>query len=396
MGLHRCEVEKTSSLTSWDLDISIWYLRLGREAVMKLGILTINDKGNYGNRLQNYAMQQLLTSFGEALTIRTVTVDKEIGTFKRLSLKIKFSIGNLISYLPIHHRIALNFKRMRNYNKFDKRIVYFDKTIHALQDKNITGFEQFDYIVIGSDQVWNYTWFTQNDMRMRLGMFANANQLISYAASIGRDTIDQSWSQLFSEGWARIKSLSVREDRAAELVKELTGRTVPVVLDPTLMMCAEDWKSEFRGFVEDGDKYVLTYFLSRPSEAHERVIQDYASSHGLRIRRLNDLRDPETHVAGPAEFVELFSKAAFVFTDSYHACCFSLNFNTGFKVFNRTDVNLSISMNSRMRTLFRLFKLEDTMGEESDIPAINWHQVNELMCGYREESRKWLEMALGL
>ena len=34
-------------------------------------ILTINDDNNYGNRLQNYALAQVLSDYGGASTIRT-------------------------------------------------------------------------------------------------------------------------------------------------------------------------------------------------------------------------------------------------------------------------------------------------------------------------------------
>lgn len=108
-------------------------------------------------------------------------------------------------------------------------------------------------------------------------------------------------------------------------------------------------------------KYVLTYFLGHPSDEQEKSIQEYAKKHGCRIRRILDMRDPQTYLAGPQDFVELFSKAEYVFTDSYHACCFSMLFHKQFTVFNRANMTGKSSMNSRMETLFRLFDLESVM-----------------------------------
>ena len=99
----------------------------------------------------------------------------------------------------------------------------------------------------------------------------------------------------------------------------MTGLDATVVLDPTLMLTANDWKTITEGFVTKDDKYVLTYFLGHPSDEQERNIQEYAKKHGCRIRRILDMRDPQTYLAGPQDFVELFSKAEYVFTDSYHA-----------------------------------------------------------------------------
>jgi hypothetical protein len=114
------------------------------------------------------------------------------------------------------------------------------------------------------------------------------------------------------------------------------------------MLLPEQWSRIFRGFVPEHDKYVLTYFLGKASDEQESVIQGYAMSQGLRIRRILDYSDPETYVAGPQDFVELFAKADYVFTDSYHACCFSLIFEKDFKVFNCAGYEGSNSMSSRM------------------------------------------------
>ena len=40
---------------------------------MKVGIVTINDFNNYGNRLQNYAVQEVLKKLGnDAITLRNI------------------------------------------------------------------------------------------------------------------------------------------------------------------------------------------------------------------------------------------------------------------------------------------------------------------------------------
>ena len=256
--------------------------------------------------------------------------------------------------------------------------------------------KNIDRFVIGSDQVWNYKWLNEDDVRLRLGMFVDSHYLIAYAASIGTEEIESKWWPLFCKGWSRIPHISVREHRAAELVREISGKDAAVVLDPTLMLTKEQWTEVFTGFVPAGNRYVLTYFLGKPNDLQEEIIQGYARVRGLGIRRLNDELDAETYVAGPAEFAELFAKASYVFTDSYHACCFSILNNVPFKVFNRQGFSGATSMNSRMRTLFRLFELEDLMGDDVELPEFDWPRVNALLEEHRAESRAWLEGALGV
>ncbi|MFR2767096.1 MAG: polysaccharide pyruvyl transferase family protein [Thomasclavelia sp.] len=63
------------------------------------------------------------------------------------------------------------------------------------------------------------------------------------------------------------------------------------------------------------------------------------------------------YTSGPSEFLYLIHHAKLVCTDSFHACVFSILFDTQFYVFERE--NEIISMNSRIDTLLRKFDLEE-------------------------------------
>ena len=108
-----------------------------------------------------------------------------------------------------------------------------------------------------------------------------------------------------------------------------------------------------------------------------------------------DFRDSKDYVAGPEDFVELFSKAQYVFTDSYHACCFSILFQKQFTVFARAGFSKDNNMNSRMETLFRLFELDAVVSESELAPHINYARVNELLREHRRASSAWLDAAMG-
>lgn len=363
-----------------------------KRSVKTCAILTINDDGNYGNRLQNYALSQILSSVADVSTIRM---------FLRTESKIKFVL--LVMSLPILIIRAIltdrrvrsakaKWGRARNFLSFSRRIPTGKFRLStAAGFENKTSGPGPDRIIIGSDQVWNYNWISSDELKLRLGMFAPSEQLICYAASIGLDDIDEKWRPLFREGWSRIPHISVREDRAAELVKEIAGLDAAVVLDPTLLLSRNEWAELCTGFVPNDDRYVLAYFLGRPSDRQEMTISTAAKKLKARIRRVNDASDSETYSAGPAEFVELISKACYIFTDSYHACCFSILFNRPFKAFRRIGTGVGMSMNSRMRTLFRLFQIDDYMDDDEKLPTFDWQAINRLRHDYRRESIAWLE-----
>lgn len=357
--------------------------------MVNTAILTIRDSKNYGNRLQNVALLTMLSRYGESHTLRVeLGQGAAMGALQKVARFGKRTARKLIQLLPAQ---ACHGRKLR--------FISFDRYISEKGIASSSGATGVDcgktIIVIGSDQVWNYTFgLTKDDLGVRLGMFTPGDKTIAYAASIGIDEVDEGWKPIFKEGWSRISRISVREDRAAELVKDISGRDAVVVLDPTLMLTQKQWAEVFTDFVPEGDRYVLTYFLGCPSSEQESIISAVAKCHSARVRRINDVRDRETYAAGPAEFVELFSKAQYVFTDSYHACCFSILYNIPFKVFNRAGYEGRASMNSRMRTLFRLFELDDLMRDDEMLPTYDWKRINSLLEQHRERSREWLESAL--
>src|SRR5690606_22872129 len=56
----------------------------------KVGILTLNGYFNYGNRLQNYALQEVLKSFN--YDVNTIWVENEVTTKKIKSTREKFKM----------------------------------------------------------------------------------------------------------------------------------------------------------------------------------------------------------------------------------------------------------------------------------------------------------------
>lgn len=356
-------------------------------------ILTISDYGNYGNRLQNYALKTVLEHYGPTATIysridRSHSRNSPIGVFKGIFKRLYpllFSDNRSLAY-----KRGLAFERMTGEHVTDSFA-----SLSVKRGLSVRHHASFGTLVLGSDQVWNYKWLSEEGLALRLGSFASTDHpIISYAASFGVSEVDDDVKPIFQKYLPRLKAISVREDRGAELVKEMTGLEATVVLDPTLMLAADKWLEITEDFVPDNDRYVLTYFLGRPSDEQERDIQAYAKEHGCRVRRMLDLRDKETYIAGPQDFVELFSKAQYVFTDSYHACCFSILFHKQFTVFNRAGMTGKSSMNSRMETLFRLFDLDSVMMDSGLAPEIDYAKVDRLLEQHRRESQAWLDRAM--
>lgn len=122
---------------------------------MKLAIHTISDDNNFGNRLQNFALQKVLNSrYGETQTLQEL--HKRTNYYSFIN-DIKFSksiipIRVLKFYLNRSEKISLSqsinlFKRQRVFRDFTKEYV------PKFQTQKIN--EKVDCFIIGSDQIWN-------------------------------------------------------------------------------------------------------------------------------------------------------------------------------------------------------------------------------------------------
>lgn len=368
-------------------------------------IVTITDETNYGNRLQNYALNSLLMNYGSCDTAEFVLgvsdrrgyIRARMNGIKRLMHLRNVKVMFQCLMHPQSMKYRLIRKRLDAMARFTDRYIPYNKyRITEFRNLEIKNKDIYDTVVLGSDQIWNYRWLSLNELRLRLGSFAKTDvKVISYAASFGIESIDsEDACNIFEKYLPKLRAISVREDRGKELVEELAHVPATVVLDPTLMLTSEQWKRVTSSFVATDDRYVLTYFLGKPSPEQQQCIDEYARAHNCRVRKILYLGDPETYIAGPGDFVELFAKAQYVFTDSYHACCFSILFHKQFTVFTRSGLSIQENMNSRMETLFRLFQLDSVVMDSGIAPVIDYDKVDRLLEQHRVESRAWLDAAM--
>ncbi|MCQ2977985.1 MAG: polysaccharide pyruvyl transferase family protein, partial [archaeon] len=107
-------------------------------------------------------------------------------------------------------------------------------------------------------------------------------------------------------------------------------------------------------------------------------------------------------VSGPIEFVYLIGHAKLVLANSLHALAFSINMNTPFVIFNRDELDEEHSINSRMRSMTRMFKFEsrilsfDKFYNEKlcNVVNLNFGVANEILKAQRNKSFKYLKEAL--
>lgn len=322
---------------------------------MKVGILTINiGLMNYGNRLQNYALQIFLEGMGADIqTIKYhpsygIKTEPKVYTVKR----IMKGINRRVLWMA---KISKTYSKKKKWDQFVNGCIKWTSDDYYIDSDFSVLAEQFDYMIAGSDQIWNPYWEGKNPVYF-MG-FMPLERRISYAASFGVSYIPEEQREYFQLKLQAIPFISVREDKGAEIVKNLIGREVVQVIDPVFLLTCKQWETIAKAPKRIGRKpYLLVYLLGDCIGEMKEFINNYTNKNKLRVIYL-DRYDKATSVfADPGEFVYLVMNAETVLTDSFHGAAFSIMFHRKIIYWNRSLNNgAEQDMSSRLASVFKLF-----------------------------------------
>lgn len=351
----------------------------------KAGIITIVDLTNYGNRLQNYAVSEVLKKKGiESETLNFV----ECSSSKRVMCEIKQAFRSVPfiydSVLFLMGKKSLKKKRIYCFNKFSRKYLPV-KTFCVDEKDDLKRLrDKYDYFIIGSDQIWNPEY--GHAKKQDFAFFAKEEQKICFSPSFGVSTIKEKYQEEIAKCLSGIPNISVRESAGIDIVKELSGKNAEVLIDPTMMLNADEWrKIQENPGVDIQKKYILSYFIGKRTEEHDAKIKEWKEKYGLEEYKLLDEQDIELYCANPGAFVSLIEHATIVCTDSFHGSVFSILFGKPFVVFQRNGDGGGTS--SRLDTLLGTFALTNRYVhniEEADLFDCDYQESYSIL----EKERK--------
>ena len=128
------------------------------------------------------------------------------------------------------------------------------------------------------------------------------------------------------------------------------------------------------------EKYILAYFLDKPSYKAKRVLEILSALLNCKIVGIPYQFDDmsfcnEVLPSGPIEFLTLLKNAKFVCTDSFHGTAFSINFHTPFYVFER-DYGTAQVQSSRVMSILKKMKLLERYQPNEDSIRMNYNQCD--------------------
>lgn len=323
----------------------------------KVGILTFTYGDNFGQRLQNLALQEVITRLG-------------------------FDVYTIPQILPLNYKIN-NIERHSIFETFDKNYIkYYCEPIGDNYTPN--GIDDFKFFVAGSDQIWspiskdvNKTFFLR---------FAPRYKRIAYAPSISTSKIPLRKSIIYFKYINGFRKLSVREYKAKNILKKITNKSISVLIDPTLMFDASFWKKyEKKPNYNVPSNFILYYGLGDNDES--QYIKDLAKDMECDYIILRE--GNKKFNIGPSEFLYLIDNASAIATDSYHGTVFSIIYNK--KLYYIKRKNNNIDMSDRFETLF--YKLGISLDQNSAV-KFDYDKVKEKLNTEREESIKFLQKGL--
>lgn len=350
----------------------------------RICILTqYHNTTNYGGALQAYALCRVLNSMGyvcEQLDIdftgKFVNLNRKKSRFSRFLKPVKLLYAQFLKF---------KCRKMIHQQKDTQKLwekAFYDFTYHKIphskrqyNQKNVAEcVRDYDVFIVGSDQVWNPLWYYEPFF---LTFVPEGKKKISYAASISQAQLSDQVKEIYAAHLKTFDAVSVREYQSVELLTEFLNMRVEQVLDPTLLLAKNAWLELVSERMIDSP-YVLCYFLGNDGNMRQ-LAKQYAKQtkkilvnikNATAILHTNDIQygDIALDAPSPDEFLSLIKFADVVFTDSFHACVFSIIFEKQFWSFSRFEFK---DMSSRMETLMQLFGLEKRYLGSADMTLLN-------------------------
>lgn len=303
---------------------------------MKICILTQPLHSNYGGLLQAFALQTILKRMGH----RVWTVDWAhdlsywrwaLGCCRTLILRV---MKRNVPFPVLPYRV----KYMRRYTD---RFIFSNITttvpMHSISTRKLNPYE-FDAYVVGSDQVWRLAYNAHIEW-MYLSFVKDAHvRRLAYAASIGIEHWDypEPLTKLCAALAQRFDGISVREKEAVALVQDNLGMSSQYVLDPTLLLDADDYAQLLSLPVIRSGRSIAIYILDMNVQI-STMLESLCEQMQCELHVIGNPKAQDTtcnykeRQSPPVEdWINGIRSAEYVVTDSFHGTVFSILFHKSF------------------------------------------------------------------
>ena len=299
-----------------------------------VGIMSMQKVRNYGSFLQAYGLKKNIQELGYNVVFVDYNYEKSLINNTNDSI-LKKIIKNIYFFNYVKKKIIL-----RKYNNaFDEKYIPY---LYS-NNKKIYTQDDIDYLIIGSDEVFNCLQsFPVGYSRELFGKNFERIPVSSYAASFGQTNFDKLKNYNISDEIGNLlikfKNISVRDENSYKTVEKLIGISPEINLDPVLVT---DYSDELIDSCKLSNFIIVYAYPDRLTKNEKRVIKEFAKKNNKKIVSFGmyqDISDIEI-VVNPFEIFSYFKKADFIITDTFHGSIFSIKNKSNFCTIVRNSSN---------------------------------------------------------
>lgn len=367
---------------------------------MKIGTLSLNintDDLNYGAMLHSWAFAAFLEKQG-------LSDDVEIIDYTTPQLEQFNRKHPIISYIKMH-RWKSAVKLMLSANSFKKRLKRFDEFVNKNMKTSENSYTQkqlseenlkYDCVICESDVIWSPRFFYgkfDETFFLALKSMEDKKKIV-YAASTANADFRDNELDSFKELIQYPDYVACREIYGTKLIKECGRADVATVADPVLLLDAEDYnKITAERLIKE--KYLLVYIPLNYDSRYQKAAHSYAEKHGLKVVEIsyyiwNSFKHKVIPDATIEEFLSLIKNAEVIFTNSFHAVCFSCIFHRQFYAFVRKTGMKTKDLCERLGLTKNYMDVDNF----HECAPIDFEEVDKKIKKERESSIAWLENAI--
>lgn len=323
---------------------------------MRIGIMTWWRNANYGGFLQGLALQTFLQKNGFDVEMinygfpPTRFSATSLFTPQRVSWLRYFLlvIANVFRAVLINGGLFARIRRLRKTcNLFREYVRISPCRYDSLSELNQA--KRYRTILIGSDQVWS-PYYQDDDFSYLLRGVDDSVRKVSYAASVAAPSVHP-YEGIYAEALARFYAISVRENTNVAELGRLSGKKVEWVVDPTLLLSADEWRELLKLKAISDEPHITFYCLSSFESRISEVVK-LAKERNMKVHVFTDLQAfcvgfrPLSWIrhlvvrmriacspwlklclgADARDWLQDLSTAEYVLSDSFHALMFATIF----------------------------------------------------------------------
>lgn len=364
---------------------------------MRIGILTLSASDNCGSLLQCFALKKILEKYG------IVDVINFSSKKSHAMYDVSYS-ERILSKLLCDRQSEKILTGKKGYEKFRKEHLnirgreFFAKDLAQISNK-------YDIIVVGSDQVWNVQ---MGDFDESFFLGWTKKPKIAYAPSLGGNSLSSSKNyDMIKKMLAEFAFLSVREETGKESLKSATGRDIPKLLDPTLVVEKKLWDDLAGNNPIVPGKYIFFYSWAYSETSTLEIVAKESKRLGMPTYVIDPRkwknRNPQKYgfdlmeESGPIIFLNLMKYAYRVYVESFHGMVFAYLFKKDFWLL---DIYQKFSdLDSRLLEFVRLLGACDRLLTPFNAHIVDQsspiaYTTNTILDAMRIKSLQYLEHAI--